>query len=91
MGRLENIIARHQESKKLTSRRVVIYSVFVLVVVTVILMQCTNLGMPKPLPPQPPPPKADRVDGIYLGVPDSHRVKASGGVQRQATPASPTH
>ena len=69
VGRLENIIARHQERKKLTSRRVVIIGVFVLVVVTIILLQFTNLGMPKPLPPQPPPPKADRVDGIYLGVP----------------------
>jgi hypothetical protein len=69
VGRLENIIARHHERKKLTSRRVVLYGVFALVVVTIILMQCTNLGMPKPLPPQPPPAKADRVDGIYLGTP----------------------
>jgi hypothetical protein len=69
VGRLENIIARHDERKKLTSRRVVLYAVFALVIVTIILMQCTNLGMPKPLPPHPPPAKADRVDGIYLGTP----------------------
>ena len=88
MGRLENIIARHEERKKLTSRRVVIVGVFVLLIVSVILMQFTTLGMPKA---PPPPPKPDRVDGIYLGVPDSHRVKASGGVQRQAAPPAPTH
>ena len=88
MGRLENIIARHEERKKLTSRRVVLVGVFVMFIVSVILMQCTNLGMPKP---PPPPPKPDRVDGIYLGVPDSHRVKASGGVQRQVAPPAPTH
>lgn len=69
MGRLENIIARHEERKKLTSRRVVIVGVFVLVVVTIILLQFTNLGMPKPFPHQPPPPKPDHVDGIYLGTP----------------------
>jgi len=88
VGRLENIIARHEERKKLTSRRVVIVGVFVLFIVSVILMQFTTLGMPKA---PPPPPKPDRVDGIYLGVPDSHRVKASGGVQRQAAPPAPTH
>jgi len=88
VGRLENIIARHEERKKLTSRRVVLVGVFVMFIVSVILMQCTNLGMPKP---PPPPPKPDRVDGIYLGVPDSHRVKASGGVQRQVAPPAPTH
>jgi len=88
VGRLENIIARHEERKKLTSRRVVIVGVFVLLIVSVILMQFTTLGMPKA---PPPPPKPDRVDGIYLGVPDSHRVKASGGVQRQAAPPAPTH
>ena len=91
MGRLENIIARHEERKKLTSRRVVIIGVFVLFIVSVILMQFTTLGMPKGIPQMAPPPKPDRVDGIYLGVPDSHRVKASGGVQRQVAPPAPTH
>jgi hypothetical protein len=91
VGRLENIIARHEERKKLTSRRVVLYGVFALVIVTIILMQCTNLGMPKPLPPRPPPEKADRVDGIYLGTPDSHRVKAPGADQRQTAPPAPSH
>jgi hypothetical protein len=69
VGRLENIIARHAERKKLTSRRVVIIGVFFLVVVTFILMQFTNLGLPKPLPEHAPPAKADHVDGIYLGTP----------------------
>jgi len=91
VGRLENIIARHEERRKLTSRQVVIVSVFVLFIVTIILMSFTNLGMPKAPPAQPPPPKADRVDGIYLGVPDSHRVKAPGAAQRQAAPPAPSH
>ncbi len=66
VGRLEDIIARHREHKKLTSRRVVIIGVFVLVVVTIILMTFTDLGMPRRGAPPPPPPKADHVDGIYL-------------------------
>jgi hypothetical protein len=65
-GRLENIVARHEQRKKLTARRVVIVGVFVLVLVTILLMTFTNLGMPKPLPPHAPPPKPDHVDGIYL-------------------------
>lgn len=63
MGRLENIIERERERKKLTPRRVVIITVFILTVVTIILVQCTNLGMPKA---PPPPPKADHVDGVLL-------------------------
>lgn len=88
MGRLENILARHAEQRKMTPRRVVIIGVFVLVVVTIILMEFTNLGMPKA---PPPPPPADHVDGVYLGKPDSHRVKAPAGVNRQAAPPAPSH
>lgn len=91
VGRLENILARHAEQRKLTARRVVIIGVFVLVVVTVLLMQFTDLGMPKAPPPPPPRAPADHVDGIYLGKPDSHRVKAPGGVNRQAAPPAPAH
>ena len=63
MGRLENIIERERDRKKMTSRRVVIYAVFILTVVTIILMQCTTLGMPKAAPK---PPKIDHVDGVLL-------------------------
>jgi hypothetical protein len=63
VGRLENIVERDQDRRKLTSRRLVLYAVFVLVVVTIILLQCTNLGMPKAPPPRP---KADHVDGVLL-------------------------
>ena len=66
MGRLENIVERERDRKKITSRRVVIYGVFILTVVTIILMQCTKLGMPKAPPPAPKPPKADHVDGVLL-------------------------
>jgi hypothetical protein len=66
VGRLENILEREQERKKLTSRRLVLYGVFVLVVVSIILLQCTSLGMPKAPPPPPPRPKADHVDGVLL-------------------------
>lgn len=72
----------------MTPRRVVIIGVFVLVVVTIILMEFTNLGMPKA---PPPPPPADHVDGVYLGKPDSHRVKAPGPVNRQVAPPAPSH
>ncbi|MEO6771935.1 MAG: hypothetical protein ABI467_02810 [Kofleriaceae bacterium] len=92
MGRLEDVIARHAERKKLTGRRVVLIGVFVLVVVTILLMQFTNLGLPKPFPSHPPPPKADRVDGIYLGVPRSHPTKpdpAKPDPTRPARPAAP--
>ena len=65
MGRLENIIERERDRKKITSRRVVIYAVFILTVVTIILMQCTTLGMPK-APPAAKPKKADHVDGVLL-------------------------
>ena len=63
MGRLENIIEREKERKKLTSRRVVLYAVFVMTIGVIILMQCTTLGMPKA---PPPPPKPDHVDGVLL-------------------------
>jgi hypothetical protein len=71
VGRLENIIERETERKKLTSRRVVLFAVFAMTVIVIILMQCTNLGMPKPLTvPAPVPPvphhKADHVDGVWL-------------------------
>lgn len=66
MGRLENILERDKERRKLTSRRLVLYAVFVLTVVTIILLQCTSLGMPKAPPPAPPRPKADHVDGVLL-------------------------
>jgi hypothetical protein len=66
VGRLENILEREQERKKLTSRRLVLYGVFVLVVVSIILLQCTSLGMPEAPPPAPPRPKADHVDGVLL-------------------------
>jgi hypothetical protein len=66
VGRLENIIERERDRKKMTSRRVVLYAVFILTVVTIILMQCTTLGMPKAPPPAPKPPKADHVDGVLL-------------------------
>jgi hypothetical protein len=68
VGRLENIIERETERKKLTSRRVVLFAVFAMTVIVIILMQCTNLGMPKALKVPPPVPhhKADHVDGVWL-------------------------
>jgi hypothetical protein len=66
VGRLENIIERERDRKKITSRQVVICVVFLLTVVTIILVQCTNLGMPKSPPPAAKPPKADHVNGVLL-------------------------
>ena len=68
MGRLEDVVRRHAEHKKLTGRRIVIASVFLITIVTLVLLQCTNLGMPKPLPKKlrPPRPPASEVDHVLL-------------------------
>ncbi len=66
MGRLEDVVRRHEEEKKLTGRRVVIVAVFLITIVTIVLLQCTNLGMPKPLPKKPAPPPATEVNGVLL-------------------------
>ncbi len=68
MGRLEDVVERHAEQQKLTGRRIVIASVFLITVVTLVLLQCTNLGMPKPLPKKlmPPRPPSTEVNGVLL-------------------------
>ncbi len=65
MGRLEDVVRRHAEQKQITGRRIVIASVFLITVLTLVLLQCTNLGMPKPLPPKNRPP-ATEVDHVLL-------------------------
>gem|GEM_PF-2961598 len=68
MGRLQDVVERHAEQQKLTGRRIVIASVFLITVVTLVLLQCTNLAMPKPLPKKltPSRPPASEVDHVLL-------------------------
>jgi hypothetical protein len=61
VSRLENIIARDKERRRMTSRKVLLIAVGVLVVVVGFLLLFTSVGMPK----QPPAPER-RVNDIKL-------------------------
>lgn len=61
VSRLENIIARDKERRRMTSRKVLMITVGVLVVVVGFLLLFTNVGMP-----QRPPAPERRVNDIKL-------------------------
>lgn len=68
MSRLDDVIARHAERKKMTSRKAAVIAVGIVVVLTIILELFTNLGMPKAPPPAQPPPvqHTTHVDDVPL-------------------------
>lgn len=68
MSRLDDVIARHEARKKMTSRKATIIVVGIVVVLTIILELFTNLGTPKAPPPAQPPPvqHTTHVDDVPL-------------------------
>ncbi|HEY1548794.1 MAG TPA: hypothetical protein VGG28_13285 [Kofleriaceae bacterium] len=73
MSRLDDVIARHSERKKMTSRKMAVIAVGTVVVLTIVLELFTNLGTPK-VPPAPAPQPATRVDDVRLvRVPAAHK------------------
>ena len=60
MGRLDDVIARNEARKRLTARTAVWIALALLVVVSIVLLQCTDLGMPKHAPTE------KRVDDVLL-------------------------
>jgi hypothetical protein len=73
LGRLEDIVARHQNKRP--TARVLIWGAFaILLVGSVIALMFTDLAKPGVDPvtrpavvaPTPPPPAASRVDGVLL-------------------------
>jgi hypothetical protein len=72
VSRLDDVIARHEARKKMTSRKATILVVGLVVVVTIALELFTDLGTPK-VPPQPPSPHATRVDDVKLMAPPAKK------------------
>lgn len=68
MSRLDDIVARNEARKKMTSRKLVLIAVGVLIVVTLaVMMFFPELGMPKhAAKPLPPPDTHDHVEGVRL-------------------------
>jgi hypothetical protein len=72
VSRLDDVIARHHERKKMTSRKATIIVVGIVVVLTIILELFTDLGKPK-APPPAAPPRATHVDDVPLMRPPAKR------------------
>jgi hypothetical protein len=93
MSRLDDVVARHAERKKMTSRKATIIIVGVLVVGTILAEMFTTLGTPKA--PPPPDPRDTRVDDVKLMSPrqfeEAHRAKAPAGANEHALPPAPAH
>ena len=71
MGRLEDIVTRHEARKKMTSRKLVLIAMTVLIVVTLaVLMFFPELGMPKRAEHVTPAPTTveshDHIEGVRL-------------------------
>ena len=66
VSRLENIIWRDQQRRKMNGRKVVLIAVGALVLVVGFQLIFTDVGMKKPKPKQPPPEGEVRVNDIKL-------------------------
>ncbi|HEY1812827.1 MAG TPA: hypothetical protein VGG74_10805 [Kofleriaceae bacterium] len=75
MSRLDDVIARHAERKKMTSRKATVIVVGIVIVLTILLELFTDLGTPKAPPPGPPPPPVTHVDDVKLMTPPARHVK----------------
>jgi predicted Zn-dependent peptidase len=78
VSRLDDVIARHEARKKMTSRKATVIVVGAVIVMTIVLELFTNLGTPKappPGPPPPPPPPVTHVDDVKLMRPPAAHTK----------------
>ena len=99
MGRLEDVLRRAEERKKMTSRKAALILCSIVIVGTIVAELFTNLGTPKA--PPPPDMRGLRVDDIKLMSPadvkrlhqidDAHRAAEAADAKVQATPSSPAH
>jgi hypothetical protein len=73
VSRFDDVIARHAERKKMTSRKMAVIAVGTVIALTIVLELFTDLGKPK-VPPAPTPVPATSIDDVKLiRVPAAHK------------------
>jgi hypothetical protein len=73
VSRFDDVIARHAERKKMTSRKMAVIAVGTVIALTIVLELFTDLGKPK-VPPAPAPVPATSIDDVKLiRVPAAHK------------------
>ena len=69
MARLQDVAARNAAARKRDVRKVAyVLGGFLLIVLIIVLYECTEVFEPN-LPPKPAPAPTHRIDGVQLGAP----------------------